>query len=179
MGIKAHFQGECLTETLVMHLFKGGYVGISPIEGKVNVAAIVEKKRMVGAETFMEEFSFLFPKNRLLDWMCSPIPEFGAKIVPDWKGCFFIGEGIGTIPPITGNGLSMAIAGGCLAAEVSLGKGDQKEYTRKWRERYLAPIRWGKLFHKMVIHSNFVSPLIRYFPPIISWGYRQTRSQEM
>lgn len=177
LGIKAHFQGDHIPNTLAMHVFKGGYMGMVPIEeGKVNIAAIIDKKiiQEQAEELFMEQFAFMFPKNRLFKWMSVPIPEFGPKRVPSWKNCFFIGDTIGSIPPFSGYGLTMAIEGGVLAADVSL-TGDEKEYMAKWRKRYLAPIRWGKLFHRAALQAEFFNPLIRRFPRLIPWGYNRIR----
>ena len=84
------------------------------------------------------------------EWMTASVPEFGIKSTPDWPQTFFIGDALATIPPITGNGLSMAIQGGVLAAEYAV-RNDVEGFTKSWKKSFKHPLFWGKIFHRVAM----------------------------
>jgi len=162
IGIKAHFEGVPTENRLEMFAFSGAYLGISPIENnKHNVACLAKNKLVAergGVEVFMQQLikkhpllqAYLPEDKRLFSWMTAPIPFFGFKTTPNWRDAYFIGDGAATIPPATGDGLSMAILGGCMGAEFAF----KKEYNK-------FKIDWHKMIKKFLF--NFYIIFIRLF----------------
>jgi flavin-dependent dehydrogenase len=168
IGMKAHFKEMPTKDNLEMFAFAGAYMGIAQVEGgSFNVACLMDRKaadQEGGPERFIK---ILTERNSLLaeyfaasrqafPWMRADIPEFGIKDTPKWLDTYFIGDAAATIPPATGNGLSMAILGGCLVAEYAV-KGHFEEFRLEWKQRYASRIRWGKLLHKVMLSSPLIS----------------------
>jgi flavin-dependent dehydrogenase len=179
IGFKAHFSGLTLDSTLHMFSLKGAYLGVSPIEnGKANVACLVKKELLepgASPEKFMHQLISSHPSlckllgegTRLFDhWMVTPVPEFGWRGVPDWMQTYWIGDAAGTIPPASGSGLTLAITGGCLAAEFAARR-DASGFKKVWKKRCLTQIRYAKALHKIFLNpllSVSAMQLCRQFP---------------
>lgn len=189
-GIKAHFSGIPLTNRLEMFSFNRAYVGISPIEeGKCNVAclaSIAEVERHGSVAEFMLHLmeqnsvlkAYLTQGTRLFDhWMSVSVPHFGIKHTPDWQQTYFIGDAAGTIPPATGNGLSMAITSGILAGEY-VNRNDAIGFKNAWRARYRNQILWGKALHEIMMRpflGNMLMKCGERFPMLADQVFRRTR----
>jgi flavin-dependent dehydrogenase len=189
-GIKAHFEGFPNHNSLEMFSFKDAYVGISPIEkDQFNVACLAAVHKMEKCKSPDELVQQLRSENRYFDayfahgrmlfqeWMCTSIPQFGIKQVPDWENTYFIGDAAGTIPPATGCGLTIAISSGILAAEYAL-RGDFKGFRKMWISRYGTQIRWGKQLHRMMVQPAISTGFIHFstlFPLICHLAYRLTQ----
>jgi flavin-dependent dehydrogenase len=189
-GIKAHFEGFPNHNSLEMFSFKDAYIGISPIEkNQFNVAclATIEKmekckspdgliKQLQSENTHFDAF-FSTGRKLFQEWMCTSIPQFGIKQIPDWENTYFIGDAAGTIPPATGCGLTIAISSGVLAAEYAL-RSDYKGFRKKWISRYGSQIQWGKQLHRMMVQPAISTGFIHFstlFPPICHLAYRLTQ----
>jgi menaquinone-9 beta-reductase len=190
MGLKAHYTGLSSNQKLEMHYFDGGYVGFSPIEeGKVNVACLIEKEKVdksIGTEAFI---NCLRSKNKRLNeilsngtnqfstWMTAGIPEFGVKAHLKWPNTYCVGDAAGTIPPITGMGLSMAIRGGIMVAEFSF-KNNPEGYRKEWLKTFKTPIAIGKSLHAIAIRKSIGKPLFslgKLFPSLLEKIFQMTR----
>ncbi len=190
MGIKAHFTGLKARHALEMFVCEGAYVGISPIEeGKFNVAALALVDSMKGTpKDFMANMiqkdpvmAEIFASGKpCFEWMTASVPAFGFKKTPAWPYVYFIGDAAGTIPPITGNGLSMSIAGGVLAAEFALKK-DWKGFKIAWKRLFKSSVFWGKLVHRAALNPLISRHLVKachICPSIASYLFKATRRKE-
>ncbi len=155
-GVKAHFEGITIPKQLVMCLMPGAYFGLAPIgENRVNIAGIISSKEPLESFLNTEPLASLLKGGRCLfdEWMVAPVPEFGVRSPPAWENAFFLGDAMGVIPPATGNGVTMALTSGVLAAEYAL-KGDPIGYRKAWRENYAQCITKGKLLHRLLLSSR-------------------------
>jgi flavin-dependent dehydrogenase len=114
-GFKAHFLGD-YPARVDLHFLPGGYLGVSPVEdGRINVCALVEKRLVRQAETIVrgilgdvygQEWPFLYtgPCN------------------PGWRGVQGLpaGDAAAFLDPFTGDGISLALRSGRLAARAAL-----------------------------------------------------------
>lgn len=168
MGFKAHFEGVSTGKGVEIHAFDGGYLGISNVDANTtNVACIVNKnclKEMQQPERFMqklqEDKSLPFFNERMVNariifpnWLIGQIPEFGIRKNPSWERVFWIGDAAGSIPPICGDGLAIAITSGCMAADYYLNS-NAGEFKKAWMKRYRQRFFIAKLLHKMMIHPK-------------------------
>lgn len=189
-GFKAHFSDIDMHETLEMHCFDGGYVGISPVaDGIVNIACLVRLDRMQGQDNFMQtlatqqnmqRFSQHLEKGRMLfpAWMMGKVPEFGMRQNPAWPNVFWIGDAAGSIPPVCGDGLGIAITTGVMAAEYFSDKGAEA-FKKDWLQSYRRRFFWGRLLHEVVQRpylSSFAAGCCRLFPSLPHKLFKLTRS---
>lgn len=180
-AFKAHFTGDIPNDTLQMFFIDGAYAGISPIEeGKFNVAGIcVPGKTLEDLREKNRAFDKLLLQSRSLfsEWMTAELPEYGIKETPDWMNAYFIGDAAGSIPPITGNGLTLAITGGIMAAEYGM-RGDYKGFKKAWNEHLKARMFWGKSLHFVVMRewmAKCVKAIASSYPGTMDYLYHKTR----
>lgn len=172
VGFKAHFSEIEFQETLHMFSFPGAYLGLSPVEnGSVNVACLASMEifsLFASAEAFMQHLVTSQPmlekffdsgKNLCSGWMQTFIPPFGLRSPPVWPRTYWIGDAASTIPPASGNGLSMAISSGCLAAEYAA-KNQPQGFRKEWAMRSLWTIRWAKGLHHLFLNPSLAKGAI-------------------
>lgn len=165
LGIKAHFEGVELSETLHMFGFQGAYLGLSPIEeGKANLACLATTacadqagsidslmNKLVAKNPLLEKL--LSPGNRLFDWMVAPVPFFGFKKIPDWHQAYFIGDAALSIPPASGLGLSLAITSGIMAANYAVSN-DFVSFKEAYRKQFSIPLHVSKGLHYLLLNPQ-------------------------
>jgi flavin-dependent dehydrogenase len=190
MGFKAHFTGLELQSTLHMFSFSGSYLGVVPIEnGNANVACLAKIKNVEKAfspQHYMRNLLGAHPLlSRLLasghnlfeEWMEAYVPEFGLRSPPDWPRTYWIGDAAHTIPPASGNGLSLALASGYLAAEFAA-RDDFVGFKKAWRKRSSPQILFGKRMHHLFLNpflGNTAMKLGRWFPSLAQKLFLLTR----
>lgn len=114
-----------------IYFFKGGYGGLSPIEGgRSNLCFIVKSdvaKEFIGKTNKMLELvisgngrarNTLAEAKETGDWLAVPIAEFGTKARPVPPNLFAIGDAGAFIDPFTGSGMLMAMESSELFAKL-------------------------------------------------------------
>lgn len=190
LGIKAHFKGIELDNTLEMFGFQGAYLGLCPIEeGKSNLACLasMEQVKSAGSATrFMEKLVLENPRLKELlgsgeclfdEWMTAPVPYFGFKSTPDWQDAYFIGDAALTIPPACGEGLSLGITSGILAARFATTK-DFVGFKREYRVHCCSILRAAKGLHTLLMNPILCKMALQgctLFPSLGKLLFRMTR----
>jgi len=157
IGLKAHFAESAPPASVDLYFFDGGYCGIQP----VNLAGGAEPQRinacaMVRADvaSTMTEILALHPalRERARRWqaLSDPVsvgPLLFRKPQPEADGMLRVGDAAAFVDPFVGDGISLALRSGALAAECLIpffaGKCDVGEAARRYAERYerqLAPV---------------------------------------
>jgi flavin-dependent dehydrogenase len=150
IGVKAHFREQQPPSSVDLYFFDGGYCGVQAVnENTINACAMV---RASAART-LDEVLNLHPalRQRSRDWQ----PLFPAlttsglhfrKPQTESDGMMLTGDAAGFIDPFAGDGISLALHGGTLAAralllffqdQCSLAQAHER-YAREYR-RLLAP----------------------------------------
>lgn len=189
MGFKAHFENiPSKSGTLEMFSLPGAYVGVSPIEdNKFNVAGLVKLQSdhskdiqsLITQNPQLESY-LSRGKNLFERWMITQIPEFGIKKTPDWVDAYFIGDAAVTVPPACGNGLSMGIFGGRLAAEYAI-RHQAQEFKSLWSQRCSSQVFWAKLLHRVMLNPSYANSVIsvaNLFPYVSKKIYELTRQKK-
>jgi flavin-dependent dehydrogenase len=142
VGLKAHFEepevnfpaGEHPAEvqsagvgrhnriTTEIYFFPGGYCGVQPTaDGRWNVCAMVESARAANLSGVLRLHPALWERSR--KWTPVSAPVATAPLVfraprADREGVLYSGDAAGFIDPFAGDGISLALRSGVLAAQI-------------------------------------------------------------
>ncbi|MDL5048615.1 FAD-dependent monooxygenase [Oscillatoria amoena NRMC-F 0135] len=174
VGVKYHILTEHPADSIALHNFSGGYLGISNIEaGKTNICYLVHRSRLrkFGNIQALEE-NLLF-KNPLIKSIYSNstflfekpevINEFSfAPKEPVFNHMLMVGDAAGLITPLCGNGMAMAIHSAWLAAELvytHIKENQSREwlenqYAYTWRKNFQNRLRFGRLVQHYLFGSS-------------------------
>lgn len=190
IGFKAHFTNVPSIPHLEMYFFQGGYLGISMVDKEtLNIAGLM-KKESAGA-TPIENFTQLLMEKEdlsalkpylstavpLFPWMQGQIPEFGIRQLPPWPRIFWMGDAAGSIPPISGEGLALALNSGCMAADYFL-RSNAAEFNQNWNTCYSKRFFWAKRIHHLMLSnraSRMTFKVFKFFPSLMDKAWRLTR----
>ena len=128
LGLKGHFAEISPADTVDLYFFDGGYCGISRVEmanddagsRRVNACAMV---RADVASTLPEVFSLhpaLMERSRGWEPLTEPVstfPLFFRTPQPANGNIVYAGDTAGFVDPFVGDGISLALRSGALAAE--------------------------------------------------------------
>ncbi|WP_020616901.1 NAD(P)/FAD-dependent oxidoreductase [Paenibacillus daejeonensis] len=179
-GIKSHLKGMATGETVELYFWKGGYVGISPVEGGVmNAAGLLVHGEQAGAKGVLELLEHASRSNRQLQRRlegAEPIPGTQAAVSPVllgkrssvWDGVALAGDAASVIPPLCGDGMSMALRSAALCAEQAdaylAGRIDlldwQRAYSSAIRQQLARPQRWGRIL-QWSLSQSALTPFFR------------------
>lgn len=181
-GFKAHFQNDAPYEKkLEMHTFPGGYLGISRLDqNTMNLACVVQKSMVTPTpELFISHLMNNFSLGKMIfpQWLIGQIPEFGIRKNPSWARVFFIGDAAGSIPPLCGEGLAIAITSGYMAADYYL-DADAAAFQKAWRQRYRKSFMIAQALHHLMIRPNIASIALKIgqmIPSLPQWVWKLTR----
>ncbi|NRF92464.1 NAD(P)/FAD-dependent oxidoreductase [Paenibacillus frigoriresistens] len=166
IGVKSHFRGLAMEPVVELYFFDGGYLGISPIEGGIfNVAALLKWNAFQNTEkTILGLIDAACRRNpKLYQKLANavPVPGTQAAVAPvdlnrkllAWDLIPLVGDAAVMIPPLCGDGMSMALRSASLCApladsflrgQISLREW-QHEYSQSIEREFKSPLRWGRL----------------------------------
>ncbi|QZH74436.1 MAG: FAD-dependent monooxygenase [Erythrobacter sp.] len=143
-----------------LHLFKGGYAGIVLQDGgSANVCLALRKSALARSGSSPEA---------LFGWLAAQSPALAARLEDDWRtirsdtigavpygwigsetttGLFRLGDQAAVIPSLAGEGISIALASGSMAARYWLegGASAAPKYQRAFAIKARKPIRLASL----------------------------------
>lgn len=201
IGVKYHVRTDIPPDMIALHNFRDGYCGISRIEdGKCCLCyittarnlresgnSIPEMERMILRQNpFLEKIfssaNFLFPQPVTI----SQISYERRTRVEDH--ILFIGDAAGMIPPLAGNGMSMALHGSKIAYRCidAFLKGQraryelEQEYTDQWNRQFGRRLWVGRLLQAWFgseRRTNLLLYSLKPFPRLVSFLIRQTHGE--
>lgn len=199
VGVKCHFMQVIPADAVELYFFPGGYLGLSPVEGGVmNAAALVTPaffreagQTVVGA---INRASRANPAlgRRLASGL--PIANTSAAVAPvdcgkplaPWGLVPHIGDAALVLPPLCGDGMSMALhsvescanlANGYLRGAISLNEW-RILYANALMNQLVSPWRWGNVLQSSLGHPLLGPWLLRLgtrLPGLARWAFRATR----
>ncbi len=197
LGVKAHFAESSPNPSVDLYFFDGGYCGVQPVEvvgadsnGRVNACAMV---RADVASTLPEVFARhreLQQRSRNWQPLSEPVstsPLIFREPQPERDGMLMAGDAAGFVDPFVGDGISLALRSGALAArclapflrqEISL-----LEAVRQYRllyEKQLASVyrTSSKIRRMLALPRSLRAPLVRLFqntPALTQYLVSKTR----
>jgi len=201
VGVKYHVRADIPADRISLHNFRDGYCGISRIEdGKCCLcyittarnlresgSSIPEMERMILRQNpFLEKIfssaNFLFPQPVTI----SQISYERRTRVEDH--ILFVGDAAGMIPPLAGNGMSMALHGSKLAYRCidAFLKGQvarhelEQEYTDQWDGQFGRRLWLGRILQACFgseRRTNLLISSLKPFPRLVSYLIRQTHGE--
>ena len=124
IGLKAHFRERHPPDSVDLYFFDGGYCGVQRVsEDVVNACAMVRSSAARSLEQVLARNEALRSRSR--DWqpLFPPISTSGLhfrKPQTETKGMLLAGDAAGFIDPFAGDGISLAMHSGTLAARALL-----------------------------------------------------------
>ncbi|MBI3645275.1 MAG: FAD-dependent oxidoreductase [Acidobacteriales bacterium] len=198
LGLKAHFHGT-MEPSVDLYFFDGGYCGVQPVRGPagetlVNVCALFRPGVAATLEDVLHCHPLLEARSRSWTAAFSPLSTFPVILQdprPVSGHVLNAGDAAGFVDPFVGDGISLALRGGNMAAR-SLspflrGECEQEqsleEYTQSYR-RALRPVyRASSLLRKFLgvprgLRAPFLSAC-ENSPRLASYLLEATRSRSV
>ncbi len=196
LGVKAHFAEPPSEPSVDLYFFEGGYCGVQPVAldgdnaGRVNASAMV---RADVASTLPEVFAqhpALRERSRNWSPLSDPVstsPLIFRQPEPERGGVLMAGDAAGFVDPFVGDGISLALRSGALAArclgpffagEASL-SGAARGYGRAYEQSLLPVFRASSAIRRMLVLPGPVrKPLLFILertPAMTNYLVRKTR----
>lgn len=201
IGIKYHVRLERKAEQIEIHNFPGGYCGISNVEeGKACLCYIVNAKMLSAVNRSIPELeekvlsrngnlAAIFKNAEFISR--EPVSISGINFLikqPFDDTVFFLGDSAGSIAPVTGNGMSMALRSAFMLANFAdlylSGKLTREELTRRyadfWQKEFSLRIRLSRSFQKLSefpFLTRISIALFNFFPSLAKAVIRRTHGQ--
>jgi flavin-dependent dehydrogenase len=153
LGLKAHFTESSPPQSVDLYFFSGGYCGVTPVSARsVNACAMVRSDVAHTLEEVFAKEPRLWQRSRAWQPLfptvtTSPLYFREPETVCD--GMLLAGDAAGFIDPFAGDGISLALQSGTLAAEsiVPFLRGScsveqaQRQYQAAYRKRFTPAFR--------------------------------------
>lgn len=144
IGIKAHFREANPPASVDLYFFDGGYCGVTPMAADtVNACAMVRADIARTLEEVLARHPALERRSREWRPLFSPLTTSGLHFHPPETtagGLLLAGDAAAFIDPYTGDGISLALQSGTMAARALqpyfAGKGTLQEAQERYRSSY-------------------------------------------
>lgn len=198
IGFKLHWQlapaqTDALREFMELFLFPGGYGGLSLIEGDVaNLCLVVLRSALQKIGGWIDLLASLADDNRLLRqrlqgaktlWerplAISSIPY--GYLVEGVTSLWRVGDQAAVIPSFTGDGMSIALHSGALAAEMCLAGATAEQFHLKLHAQLKRAMTLATLLSRGMVTGagRTLAPLcLALFPDAMRWIASSTRIPE-
>lgn len=121
LGAKAHFREADPPSSVDLYFFEGGYCGVQPVaKNVINVCAVVEARVATSLEEVVSLHRTLWQRSRGWEQIFSTVstsPLIFREPQPVADRVFQVGDAAGFIDPFVGDGISLALRSGVMAAE--------------------------------------------------------------
>jgi menaquinone-9 beta-reductase len=198
LGVKAHFAEPSPAPSVDLYFFEGGYCGVQPVSlggdhsgsSRINASAMV---RADVASTLPEVFA-QHPalRERSRNWTPVSDPVSTSPLIfrdpqPERDGVLMVGDAAGFVDPFVGDGISLALRSGALAAQCLTaffaGTASLTDATRRYCQAYkqsLLPVfRTSSKIRRMLVLPGYVRKPLLYLldssPAIANYLVRKTR----
>jgi flavin-dependent dehydrogenase len=196
LGVKAHFAEPPSEPSVDLYFFEGGYCGVQPVVvdgesgGRVNASAMV---RADVASTLPEVFArhpALCERSRKWSRVSDPVstsPLIFRQPQPERNGILMVGDAAGFVDPFVGDGISLALRGGTLAAhclgsvfsgKASVGEAARR-YSRAYEQSLLPVFRASSTIRRLLALPGAIRKPLLFFlertPAITEYLVRRTR----
>ncbi|UPT75365.1 MAG: hypothetical protein M0D55_06665 [Elusimicrobiota bacterium] len=165
-----------------IHLFDGGYCGVNIVDGgAVNVCLLAEDRVFAAAGSALRRDAIshlarLSPslRGRIEALRPDGEPMAAAQLMftakePSSGSILFIGDAVGMIAPLCGDGQAMALESAILLAELMAhndGEYLPKIWDDVWRKRFASRLRAGRWLQALLMRPSAAEASIRLLKPL-------------
>jgi flavin-dependent dehydrogenase len=191
IGLKAHATNAPLSADLELHFAPNRYVGICRLaENRVNVCGLFFSREPFPnlQQTWPAILSNSIPALASATWLAETFCAVAAITLAPHRNPteFSIGDAAAMIPPLTGNGMSMAFESAALAApplisysRASLPWSDAlAQYHSAWDRQFARRLRWANFSQRLLFNPHSQRLLFataRIFPGLPQLLFAKTR----
>lgn len=203
VAVKDHIIGDMPDDLVGLHLFDGGYCGVSKIENdNINFCYITSYDAFKKYNDIEEFEKNVLQKNQYLRVICQSSKKVFkksltisqvsfAKKEPVEQHIIMVGDTAGLIHPLCGNGMSMAIRSAQMASNLvqrylsgSTGSRSllEKSYQSAWNKEFKFRLQVGRLLamlFRLKLTSEFIMFLLRLSPGLVAKIIRFTHGKPM
>ena len=201
VGVKYHVKGDFPADLIGLHHFPNGYCGVSNVEdGKCCLCYMTTAENLrISGNSIPEMEKRILRQNPHLEQLFSSMQPLFAQPVTISQISFekrsqveghilLIGDAAGMIPPLSGNGMSMALHGSkiafhCINAFLrgQLARYElEQEYTDQWHRQFGRRMWMGRLLQRWFVsesRTNLLLSSLKPYPKLVSFLIRQTHGQ--
>ena len=201
IGVKYHVRANLPHDLIGLHCFTHGYCGISRIEDDrycLCYMTTAENLRISGNSIQVMEKQILRKNPFLEEIFSSTVSLFDQPVTISQISfekktqvedhLLFIGDAAGMVPPLSGNGMSMALHGSKIAAQCidSFLKGQiarhemEQDYIDQWNRQFGRRLWVGRRLQSWfgsASQTNLLLHSLQPFPRLVSFLIRQTHGQ--
>jgi flavin-dependent dehydrogenase len=153
LGLKAHFTESSPPQSVDLYFFAGGYCGVTPVSANsVNVCAMVRSDVAHTLEEVFAKEPHLWQRSRAWQPLFATVttsPLYFREPETECNGMLLAGDAAGFIDPFAGDGISLALQSGSLAAEsiIPFLRGScsleqaHRQYRAAYRKRFTPAFR--------------------------------------
>lgn len=199
VAFKQYFHGGDTGEAVELHGVTGGYCGMVTVDdGTTNVCWMVHRDLLQRAGAPASTLDLLRSQNRHLNDRLAAMQPAGEHLMATSNLSFrpasvverdvlMIGDAAGMISPLCGDGMSMAMGAGSLAAALvgSYLQGSIRaaelgaSYQAAWQREFDRRMTIGRMLQAAFIGPRMVSAggvrLMKQYAPLAKWVLRSTR----
>ncbi len=192
LAVKGHYKGNFPDHVVGLHNFKGGYCGISKVEDdKINICYLADYKTFKNYKNIEEYQRHVVSKNPNLKTVFeNAVPLFEkpltiSQISFEKKNAIenhvlMIGDSVGMIHPLCGNGMAMAIHSAKIVSEliVKYKNGEiktrdalEKSYRAEWESNFKKRLGAGRILAKLLSKGQLAENLLKIvsaFPSLLT-----------
>ncbi len=201
LAVKAHYRGTFPSTLVALHNFKGGYCGVSRVEGdKINICYLTDYnifKEYRDIDTHRQEVLCKNPLLKEVFQNCERIMDnplaigqisFAEKQIVE-NHIIMIGDSAGLIHPLCGNGMAMAIHSAKICAESTIvffnnkspsRKQFEENYVKEWNKHFKRRLQIGKVIAKAFNEEKLTEPIVKAlnsFPALLPLIIKQTHGK--
>ena len=151
IGIKAHFTGEQAPASTDIYFFHGGYCGVQPISSThLNASAMVRADVATTIDEVLAANPDLWLRSRAWERATEVVttsPLVHVTPAPVADGVLNAGDAAAFIDPFVGDGISLALRSGVMAAQSTTADAYAIEYTRRFSRAFQTASLARKLVH--------------------------------
>jgi flavin-dependent dehydrogenase len=191
LGVKAHFSELPTSESVDLYFFEGGYCGVQPVRpGEINVCAMVRADVASSLPEVLALHTALHQRSR--EWLRLSDPVSTSPLIfrdpqPESNGLLMAGDAAGFVDPFVGNGISLDLRSGSLAAEClarflvqRISLADAAREYRDAYQRFLLPVfsTSSKIRRLLALPRSLRKPALFFLektPAISEFLVRSTR----
>lgn len=201
IGVKYHVKTDAPADTIALHNFADGYCGLSQIENdnyclcylttagnlkKSGNSIAAMEKNILYQNPLLKNIFLTATFLRKEPVTIAQVSFTKKKQVEDHM--LMVGDAAGMITPLCGNGMSMALHAGKLAADSitaflqhKISRQQMEEaYSTQWNTLFAKRLRTGRFIQRMFGSprlTNLFIAILKPFPKIIAYLIRQTHGE--